>query len=102
MASATNPNPLLEHLEDGKMYDLDFGETWNTINDGNSSKCAYHTIKCNRNASLCSWKFRFFRLDDFKPASVVKSEQAELTVGSIQDVTITLPNIEVSSKGCHR
>jgi hypothetical protein len=43
-----------------------------------------------------------FRLDDFKPASVVKSEQAELTVGSIQDVTITLPNIEVSSKGCHR
>jgi hypothetical protein len=47
MASATNPNPLLEHLEDGKIYDLDFGDTWNSINDGNSSKYAYHTIKCN-------------------------------------------------------
>ena len=39
----------------------------------------------------------FFFVDDFKPASVVKSEQAELVVGSIQDVSITLPNIEVSS-----
>jgi len=33
--------------------------------------------------------------DDFKPASVVKSDQGELTVGSMQDVSITLPNAEV-------
>ncbi len=46
MASTTNTNPLLEHLEDGKIYDLDLGETWNSINDGNTSKYAYHTIKC--------------------------------------------------------
>jgi hypothetical protein len=47
--------------------------------------------------SLCLEKKKifFFRLDDFKPASVVKSDQAELHVGSIQDVSITLPNIEV-------
>jgi hypothetical protein len=44
-------------------------------------------------------KISMFALDDFKPASVVKSEQAELSVGSIQDVTITLPNVEVSTKG---
>ncbi|CAF4496242.1 unnamed protein product, partial [Rotaria magnacalcarata] len=60
--------------------ELDFGDTWNSINDGNSSKYAYHTIKY-----------------DFKPASVAKSEQAELNVGSTQDVSITLPNVEVSS-----
>jgi hypothetical protein len=47
MASATNTNPLLEHLEDGKLYDLEFGDTWNSTNDGNTSKYAYHTIKCN-------------------------------------------------------
>ena len=35
-------------------------------------------------------------LDDFKPASVVKSEQAQLTVGATQDVSITLPNVEVN------
>jgi hypothetical protein len=60
MASATNPNPLLEHLEDGKIYDLDFGDTWNSIIDGNSSKYAYHTIKCNR--ILCSIKLFIFFL----------------------------------------
>jgi hypothetical protein len=43
-------------------------------------------------------KFSIFVLDDFKPASVMKSEQAELTVGSSQDVSITLPNVEVSLK----
>jgi hypothetical protein len=58
MASATNTNPLLEHLEDGKIYDLDFGDTWNSVNDGNSSKYAYHTIKCNRKSTI----FRFFKL----------------------------------------
>ncbi|CAF1197661.1 unnamed protein product [Rotaria sp. Silwood1] len=79
MASMTNTNPLLEYLEDGKAYDLEFGDTWNSINDGNSSKYAYHTIKY-----------------DFKPASVAKSEQAELSVGSTQDVSITLPNVEGS------
>ncbi|CAF0922805.1 unnamed protein product [Adineta steineri] len=76
MASATNINPLLDYLEDGKAYDLEFGDTWN---DGNSSKYAYHTIKY-----------------DFKPASVIKSEQAELSVGPTQDVSITLPNVEGS------
>jgi hypothetical protein len=55
MASATNTNPVLEHLEDGKTYDLDFGDTWNTVNDGNTSKYAYHTIKCN----LKTIHFRF-------------------------------------------
>ncbi|CAF1298079.1 unnamed protein product [Rotaria magnacalcarata] len=79
MASAPNTNPLLEYLDDGKAYELDFGDTWNSINDGNSSKYAYHTIKY-----------------DFKPASVAKSEQAELNVGSTQDVSITLPNVEGS------
>ncbi|CAF2769474.1 unnamed protein product [Rotaria sp. Silwood2] len=79
MASMTNTNPLLEYLEDGKAYDLEFGDTWNSINDGNSSKYAYHTIKY-----------------DFKPASVAKSEQAELSVGPTQDVSITLPNVEGS------
>jgi hypothetical protein len=54
MASTTNTNPLLEHLEDGKMYDLEFGETWNSISDGISSKYSYHTIKCNRKLALCS------------------------------------------------
>ncbi|UJR16499.1 hypothetical protein I4U23_003401 [Adineta vaga] len=80
MAAATNTNTLLEHLEEGKSYDLEFGETWNSTNDVHSSKYAYHTIKY-----------------DFKPASVVKSEQAELTVGSMDDVSITLPNVEGSS-----
>jgi ELL-associated factor len=42
-------------------------------------------------------KKSFCFLDDFKPASVVKSDQAELTVGSLQDVSITLPNVEGSS-----
>ncbi|CAF0888708.1 unnamed protein product [Rotaria sordida] len=79
MASMTNSNPLLEYLEDGKVYDLEFGDTWNSINDGNPSKYAYHTIKY-----------------DFKPASVAKSEQAELSVGPNQDVSITLPNVEGS------
>ena len=41
-----NSNPLLEYLEDDKTYDLDFGSTWNAINDGSTSKYAYHTIKC--------------------------------------------------------
>ncbi len=37
------------------------------------------------------WEF----LVDFQPASIFKSEQAKLTVGSTQDVSITLPNVEV-------
>jgi hypothetical protein len=61
MASATNTNPLLDHLEDGKIYDLDFGDTWNSMNDGNTSKYAYHTIKCNKkNFSLFRKKKNFF------------------------------------------
>jgi len=44
MASASNTNPLLEYVEEGKTYEVDFGDTWN---DGNSSKYSYHTIKCN-------------------------------------------------------
>jgi hypothetical protein len=52
MASAANTNPLLEHLDDGKIYDLDFGDTWNSMNDGNTSKYAYHTIKCRRRISM--------------------------------------------------
>jgi len=60
MASAMNTNPLLEHLEDGKIYDLDLGETWNSINDGNTSKYAYHTIKCMTKTSLFRKKIRFF------------------------------------------
>jgi hypothetical protein len=54
MASATNTNPLLEHLEDGKTYDLEFGETWNSTNDAIPSKYSYHTIKCDRKIVLCS------------------------------------------------
>jgi len=50
-----------------------------------------------KNLSLFRKKVHFFYLDDFKPASVVKSDQAELTVGSLQDVSITLPNVEVKS-----
>lgn len=46
-ASASNSNPLLEHLEDGKNYDLEFGDTWNSTIDGSNSKYSYHTIKCN-------------------------------------------------------
>ena len=42
MASASNTNPLLEYVEEGKTYEVDFGDTWN---DGNSSKYSYHTIK---------------------------------------------------------
>ncbi|CAF1676560.1 unnamed protein product, partial [Didymodactylos carnosus] len=39
---------------------------------------------------------------DFKPASVVRSEQAELSVGNAQDVSITIPNIEGSTtQGSH-
>ncbi|CAF0867155.1 unnamed protein product [Adineta ricciae] len=79
MAASTNTNVILEHLEEGKVYDLEFGDTWNATNDGHPSKYAYHTVKY-----------------DFKPASVVKSEQAELTVGSTDDVSITLPNVEGS------
>ncbi len=63
MASAANTNPLLEHLDDGKIYDLDFGDTWNSMNDGNTSKYAYHTIKCRRRISmiaLCWENFSVF------------------------------------------
>lgn len=35
-------------------------------------------------------------LDDFKPASVDTSCEGELEVGKGEQVTITLPNIEVS------
>lgn len=61
-SSAMNTNPLLEHLEDGKIYDLDLGETWNSMNDGNTSKYAYHTIKCKTKNGLCLIKnsFSFF------------------------------------------
>ena len=53
-------------------------------------------LNVKRNISFSRRIFRFvFLLDDFKPASVMKSDQAELTVGSAQDVTITLPNVEV-------
>jgi len=36
-------------------------------------------------------------LDDFKPASVDASCEGNLEVGKGEQVTITLPNIEVSS-----
>lgn len=52
MASAPNSNPVLDYLEDGKAYELDFGETWNSISDGSSSKYAYHTIKCSFKTSF--------------------------------------------------
>ena len=42
-SSITNSNAILEHLEEGKSYEVDFGETWNSTNE---SKYAYHTIKC--------------------------------------------------------
>lgn len=81
MASASaNTNSILDHLELGRSYDLEFGDTWNSSNDSNPSKHAFHTIKY-----------------DFKPASVLKSDQAELNVGSNEDVSITIPNIEGSS-----
>ena len=59
MASATNTNPLLEHLEDGKTYEVEFGDTWNPVIDGHSSKYSYHTIKCRR-------KFTFFFISNNK------------------------------------
>ena len=42
--------------------------------------------------SLCL----YLVLDDFKPASVDTSCEGELEVGKGEQVTITLPNIEVS------
>jgi len=56
-----------------------------------------HSIK--KKQAVIIWDCLKYDLDkyDFKPASVVKSEQAELTVGSSQDVSITLPNVEGSS-----
>jgi hypothetical protein len=49
--------------------------------------------------SLFNLKFICFSSsDDFKPASVIKSDQAELIVGENQDVTITIPNVEVKKR----
>ena len=56
-------------------------------------------------SNVCSFLFKDLKeislslssKDDFKPASVLKSDQAELTVGGIQDVSITIPNVEVIS-----
>jgi hypothetical protein len=49
MASAINKdsNSIVEHLEEGKDYDLEFGETWIPTNDLHASKYSYHTIKCS-------------------------------------------------------
>lgn len=38
----------------------------------------------------------FLYLDDFKPASIDMSCEGDLEVGKGEQVTITLPNIEVS------
>lgn len=38
----------------------------------------------------------FFYVDDFKPASIDTSCEGDLEVGKGEQVTITLPNIEVS------
>lgn len=45
--------------------------------------------------NLYLYRFLLF-LDDFKPASVDTSCEGELEVGKGEQVTITLPNIEVS------
>jgi hypothetical protein len=44
--ASSNANTILEQLEDGRNYDLEFGETWNGANDGHSSRYAFHTVKC--------------------------------------------------------
>lgn len=41
-------------------------------------------------------QFGFLYLDDFKPASIDMSCEGDLEVGKGEQVTITLPNIEVS------
>lgn len=41
-------------------------------------------------------QFVFLNLDDFKPASIDMSCEGDLEVGKGEQVTITLPNIEVS------
>lgn len=41
-------------------------------------------------------RFGFLNLDDFKPASIDMSCEGDLEVGKGEQVTITLPNIEVS------
>lgn len=46
--------------------------------------------------SLSVIQFDFFNLDDFKPASIDMSCEGDLEVGKGEQVTITLPNIEVS------
>lgn len=43
-------------------------------------------------SDLCS----FFVIDDFKPASIDTTCEGELEVGKGEQVTITLPNLEVS------
>lgn len=49
-------------------------------------------------AVVSSYKnlYLYLVLDDFKPASVDTSCEGELEVGKGEQVTITLPNIEVS------
>lgn len=47
MAASANTNAILEHVEEGKSYELEFGDTWHSANDGHASKYAFHTIKCN-------------------------------------------------------
>lgn len=41
-------------------------------------------------------QYLYLFLDDFKPASIDTSCEGELEVGKGEQVTITLPNIEVS------
>ena len=41
---------------------------------------------------LCIWHFT---TDDFKPASVDTSRPAELVVGDKNEVTVTVPNVQV-------
>lgn len=46
---------------------------------------------------FCSLSPFFSYIDDFKPASIDTTCEGELEVGKGEQVTITLPNLEVSS-----
>ena len=58
----------------------------NSVNAKCDLKCK-HILLVNR--------FTSYFADDFKPASVDSSKPSELTVGSKNDITVKVPNVQV-------